>query len=321
MRLIAVVLLLLSGVAFARGPEWRWNLPAGIAPPPVPADNPMSAAKVALGRRLFYEADLSVDGTMACAACHEQKRGFADGNRTRPGVHGDAGRRNVPGLANVAWLTPLTWADPRQQTLEAQLLVPILGDRPVEMGMKGREAEIATRLSGNACYRRMFRAAFPDQRGRIDMLTVAMALAAFERTLISFDSPYDRYRAGDEAAIPDVAKQGAAVFTRACANCHSGPHYTDGAFHRLEHPAADDRGLIEVTGKAEDLGAYRTPPLRNVALGAPYFHDGSAATLDAAIDRHGLGRIDKSAILSFLATLTDRTFLTNPDFALPDAGC
>ncbi|MFT3967506.1 MAG: cytochrome c peroxidase [Sphingobium sp.] len=318
-----LALLVLSGIAAARAPEWRWNLPEGIAPPPVPADNPMSAAKVELGRRLFYDADLSIDGTMACAACHEQKRGFADGNRTRAGVHGDPGRRNVPGLANVAWLAPLTWADPRQSTLEAQLLVPVLGDHPVEMGMKGQEAEIARRLARDPCYRRMFRAAFPERRGAIDMGTVARAVAAFERTLLSFGSPADQYRAGDAAALSGPARRGAALFEAACASCHAGPHYSDNAFHRIEPPTGEDRGLIEVTGRAEDAGAFRTPGLRNVALGAPYFHDGGAPDLAAAIDRHRLAVVpaDRDALVAFLQALTDPGFVTDPRFALPDRAC
>lgn len=309
MRFVILAALALSGAVAVRGAE-------GVAVPPVPADNVMSAAKVELGRRLFYDADLSADGTMACAACHEQKRGFADGNRTRPGVHGDPGRRNVPGLANLAWLTPLTWADPRQATLEAQMLVPVLGDHPVEMGMKGQEAEIARRLSRDPCYRRMFRAAFPERRGAIDMDSVAKAVAAFERTLISYGSPYDR------GALSDEAKRGGEVFARACASCHAGAQFSDGAFHRLE-PVGEDRGVGEVTGRAEDEGAFRTPPLRNVALGAPYFHDGRAPDLAAAIERHHLlvEAEEKVALVAFMEALTDRDFITDPRFALPDRAC
>lgn len=324
MRVWLVLLLLaLSGVAIARAPAWRWDVPLGVAPPPVPRDNPMTAEKVALGRLLFYDADLSVNGTMACAGCHEQRRGFADGNRTRPGVTGEAGRRNVPSLANVAWLSPLTWADPRQRTLEAQAAVPVLGDHPVEMGMKGQEAEIARRLDGNDCYRRAFRAAFPERQGRIDFASVTMALAAFERTMISYGSPYDRFRAGDAAALDAAARRGQGVFARACASCHAGPQFSDGAFHRLEPPPPGDRGLAEISGRAEDAGRFRTPGLRNVALGAPYFHDGSAADLGTAIDRHGvaLDAQERNALIAFLVSLTDHDFVTNPTLGLPPHRC
>ncbi len=255
--------------------------PEGVSPPPVPADNPATPAKVELGRRLFYEADLSIDGTMSCASCHSQKHGFADDNRTRPGVHGDPGRRNVQGLANVAWAPSLTWGDPRLDTLEKQVPVPVAGENPVEMGMAGKEAEIASRLGKDACYRRMFAKAFPAEHGAITLDTVARALAAFQRTLISFDAPYDRRRRGNRAAMTETALRGETLFAGRCASCHGGVHFTDFRFRALEPGKADarDRGLGEVTGRPEDDGKFRTPGLRNVALTGPYFHDGSAATL------------------------------------------
>ncbi|MGR6331018.1 cytochrome-c peroxidase [Sphingomonas sp. XXL09] len=296
---------------------WRWSQPAGVAAPTVPADNPMSAAKVALGRQLFYDADLSIDGTMSCASCHEQKHAFADGNPTRPGVHGDAGRRNVPGLANVAWLPVLTAADPRVTTLEAQAMIPISGLTPVEMGMHGSEQEIPRRLSRDTCYRRQFRAAFPDRRGRIDMTSVAMALASFERSLMSFDTPADR------GTLSPEARAGKAVFSRACASCHSGINFTDGHFHVILPVNMTDRGLAEATGRAEDEGRFRTPPLRNVAVTGPWFHDGSARTLRDAIVRHpiALDAADTNRLLAYLNALTDRGFIENPAFAYPDDPC
>jgi cytochrome c peroxidase len=150
-------------IAASTSSYWGWHLPDGMEPPSAPTDNPMSAAKVELGRHLFYDADLSANGTLACAGCHEQKRGFADGNATRPGVHGDPGRRNVPGLANVGWMTHLTLADPRIDTLEAQALVPLFGEHPVEMGMKGLEAELPRRLGTNTCYTTMSSGPFPNR--------------------------------------------------------------------------------------------------------------------------------------------------------------
>jgi cytochrome c peroxidase len=301
----------------AGAPRWRWALPAGVAPPVVPAGNAMTAARVELGRRLFYDADLSANGTMACSACHEQRHAFADGNRTRPGVYGDPGRRNVPGLANVAWFGPLTWADPRITTLEMQVTVPVLGTHPIEMGMAGREAEIVTRLGRDPCYVRMFRTAFPKEGGAIHMGSVSKAIAAFERTLISFGSAYDR------GTMPDAAQRGATLFRQACASCHAGQQFTDGAFHRLEAPMQADRGLGEITGRKADDGSFRTPGLRNVALTTPYFHDGSAAGLGDAIDRHRLsiaaaGRAD---LIAFLEALTDRDFVTDRRFTMPDRAC
>jgi cytochrome c peroxidase len=320
--------LALAGLALAgaAAPQWRWHLPRDRPRPAVPTDNAMSAAKVELGRRLFYDADLSIDGTMSCATCHEQKHGFTDGNRAHPGVHGDPGRRNIPGLANVAWRTNLTWADPTTRTLEAQAATPIAGDEPVEMGMKGAEAELPRRLGRDSCYRRMFAAAFPEKDGRIAMATVAAALAAFERTLISLDAPYDRWRRGDRTAMTPTAVAGEPVFRARCAGCHSGADFTDDAFHRLEAPppAASDRGLGEKTGDPADDGKFRTASLRNVAVGAPYFHDGAAPTLRDAIRRHralSLTEPEIAALTAFLAGLTDEAFLTDKRFAYPDRAC
>lgn len=303
--------------------NWDWALPAGIAPPPVPADNPMSAAKVALGRRLFHDADLSIDGTMSCATCHSQRHGFADDNRTRPGVDGSPGRRNVPGLVNIAWATPLTWADPRLTTLEAQMLVPVLGDHPVEMGMKGKEAEIARRLSADACYGKMFTAVFPESGGRIDMANIARAMAAFERTMISFDTPFDKAGRGG-APLSAQAQRGAKVFfgEAGCAACHSGLNFTDYRFHRLT--ASIDPGLNEVSGRTDDLNRFRTPGLRNVALTAPYLHDGSAATLADALRAHGVKAVKighVTDIIAFLETLTDASFVADRRYAYPEAAC
>lgn len=309
----------LLGAAFARAPSWEW--PTSVAPR-VPRDNPMSPAKVELGRRLFYDADLSIDGTMACSTCHEQHRGFADGNRTHAGVHGEPARRNVPGLANVAWLPSFTWGDPRIRSLETQVLVPVLGGEPVEMGMKGQEREIAARLSRGDCYRIMFQTAFPETRGRIDMPAVAKALAAFERTLISYDALYDRARNGGAPLAP-LIRQGETVFRRDCSTCHAGPNFTDGQFHKVGAWKPADRGLGEVTGHQSDDGRFRTPGLRNVAVTGPYLHDGSASTIEDAIKYHAAlrGQGELPALLAFLATLTDEGFLKDPRFSLPATAC
>jgi cytochrome c peroxidase len=312
--------------AFAQ-PSWHWDLPAGVTPPPVPADNPMSVAKVELGRRLFYDADLSVDGTLACANCHTQHRAFTESNATHPGVKGVAGRRNAMMLGNAAYLSSLTWGDPTQRSLEAQVLTPVMGEHPVEMGMKGQEAELVRRLSANACYRRQFSEAFPGEMGAIDISHVAKALAAFERTLVSFGSAYDR------GALDDAARRGQGVFAQSgCGRCHVGRLFTDGdaadplsAFHRIEPEHGGDAGLAEITGNAEDAGRFRTPSLRNVALSPPYLHDGSAKTLPDAIRRHeqasGLTEADMADLVAFLGSLTDRAFVTDPKFGLPKTRC
>ncbi len=313
--------------ATAGGGSAQW--PAGVSAPPIPADNPTTPAKVALGRRLFHDADLSIDGTMSCASCHEQHRAFAHSSRTRPGVTDEPGRRNVPGLANVAWARTLTWADSRLTTLEAQVAVPILGDHPVEMGMKDNEAEIPKRLSADPCYISMFEDAFPELGGHIDMVTVARALAAFQRTMTSYDTPYDHFRAGRRDALSPLARKGITLFEAHCASCHTGPNFSDGRYHRLADPAPNgggDLGLGEVTGRLDDNGRFRTPNLRNVGLTAPYLHDGSADTLADAITRHGqavpdLRPREEAAVIAMLEGLTDRRFVTDPRFAYPDKLC
>lgn len=325
---IAGMAVAIFTIAAARPAEWRWNLPSSIAPPPIPANNPITAAKVELGRRLFYDADLSINGTMSCATCHEQKHGFADNNATRPGVHGDPGRRNVPGLANVGYATRLTWADPRLTTLEVQVAVPVLGEQPVEMGMAGKEAEIQRRLGRDGCYVRMFATAFPERGGKIDMQSIAMALAAFQRTMIAFDTPFDRFKRGRKDAISPQAQRGFTIFQGrgGCASCHYGPNFSDNSYHALDAQQSKiDRGLGEVTGATIDYGKFRTPSLRNVALTAPYMHDGSVPTLDAALRRHTTGTIlserDRSNLMMFLGELTDQRFLNDARFALPSKAC
>ncbi len=231
----------------------------------------------------------------------------------------------MPGLANVAWAKRLTWADPRVRTLEAQVRIPVLGTAPIEMGMRGQEGAIAERLGRDACYVRMFADAFPEAGGRIDMDRVAMALAAFQRTLVSDRSPYDRWRAGDRSALSGTEKSGARVFASQCASCHSGPDFSDSRYHAIG-PAGGDRGLAEITGRAADEGRFRTPGLRNVALTDPYLHDddGSARSIEQALTRHdriGIDPESRGAVAAFLRTLSDRAFVTDPRYALPQAAC
>jgi cytochrome c peroxidase len=320
--------------------------PAAGLEAPFPKNNPPTPIKVELGRRLFYDGDLSWDGTMSCATCHEQKRGFADPSKTRPGFDGQPGERNIQTLANVGWFNSLTWGGPQVDTLEHQALIPIEGLVPVEMGFAGRpEGALPQRLKDQACYPQLFRAAFPERNGEVSMDTIVMALSAFQRSLVSLDAPYDRYRRGEASAISDQAKRGEALFRdKQCASCHAGIHFTDAAlpgrkavdaFHLLAMPASGkDMGLQRITQKREDAGKFRTPSLRNVALSAPYMHDGEVATLADAIRHHYAmpGQTDPrltvlvndteiADLVAFLGTLTDETFIRNPAFALPKPGC
>ncbi|HEY7800538.1 MAG TPA: cytochrome-c peroxidase, partial [Hyphomonadaceae bacterium] len=227
---LAAALIATACAALAPAPkEDAW--PAANLAPPHPADNPPTPIKIELGRRLFYDGDLSFTGVMSCATCHEQKRGFTDPNKTRPGVFNDPGERNIQTLANLAWLNSLTWGGPQVDTLEHQALIPIEGLVPVEMGFhRAPEGALPARLRDQSCYPQLFAAAFPEKNGEISMDTITMALAAFQRSLVSLDSPYDRYRRGDTSAISDQAKRGEALFnSKQCSSCHAGAHFTDAA--------------------------------------------------------------------------------------------
>jgi cytochrome c peroxidase len=337
--------------AAATGWDWQRDaaLPAWAPPPAVPADNPMSLAKVALGRRLFHDARLSADGRMSCATCHRQDRAFADPRRVALGVDGSAGLLNPPSVANAGYLSVLTWANPGQTRLEEQTLIPLFSQHPVEMGMAGREAELFAAIANDPAYPAQFRAAFPERDGAITLETLTKALAAFQRGITSFRSPYDRYRWGGERdAISPAAKRGEALFfgeRLECYHCHGGPTFTDTLAHAwLPQPergfhdtgVAATGGIGEQTGDPTRRGAFRTPSLRNVALTAPYMHDGSLPTLDAVIrhyERGGLRRgphtspllrgfrltaRERADLVAFLDSLTDPHLLTDPRWAPPD---
>lgn len=265
---------------------------AGLdGPAPVPEDNPMSAAKVELGRHLFYDSRLSRDGTIACASCHDQARGFTDGRALAVGIDDTAGIRNVPGLANVGYFPVLTWGNPHMTSLEFQSLIPLFGDNPDEMGSNGREDDIFARLAGDPYYAKAFPEVFPE-RPAIDLFTVTRALGAFERSLISLDSPYDRFKYwGEEDALSEAAKRGEQLFFDhrfECYHCHVGVLFTDnlqttrsalretgnhntGLYNIDGDGAYPPRatGFYEFTGDPSDMGRFRTPSLRNVGVTAP----------------------------------------------------
>ncbi|WP_253341710.1 cytochrome-c peroxidase [Sphingobium sp. OAS761] len=326
------LLALGASVGITGLPAWRWQgLPGTVSAPAVPADNPMSAVKVALGRRLFYDRALSRDGSMACADCHQQARGFSDGQTTHMGVSGEIGIRNVPGLANVAWRPALTWTEAGISSLEEQALIPMTGTAPVEMGMDGREAELVRRINADPCYRRLFALAFPRNGADASAGKVAMALGAFQRTMISFDSRADRYIGGDRSALSPMAVRGLAQFrTAGCAQCHQGRDFTDAKLHYVGTAAPSEADGSGYGGKPPPPGfvpppdSFRTPSLRNVAVTGPWLHDGKASTLDEAIRRHAashLPGIDMDALLAFLDSLTDRAFLTAGHLTKPSAAC
>jgi len=276
----------------AIGPAIQIDAPLGL--PPVPA--PVTAAAVALGRKLFFDPKLSADSTVSCASCHDPARAFADGQRFSSGVGKQQGRRNAPTVLNAVYAAAQFW-DGRAKTLEEQAAGPIAN--PVEMNLP--HGECVDRLARDASYPAMFAKAFGDPA--ISMGRVQKAIAAFERTMVSGNSPFDRYfYGGDKSAMPESAVRGMAIFMDRergnCATCHlAGPQsalFTDGLFHNLGaglSPEGEltDLGRFETTKIETDKGAFRTPSLRNVALTAPYMHDGSLKTLRAVVDFYAGG--------------------------------
>ncbi len=298
-------------------------------------DIQVQKVKIELGRRLFYDADLSINGTMSCATCHEQRRAFTDSNQAHPGALGDPGKRNIPGLANVGLYKNLTWAHNHLSGLAQQALAPIRGTDPIEMGMNGHEDEIAKRLGQNSCYQKLFSIAFSEEKGAISLDTVSKALESFEKTLISNNSLYDQKMRAKHPLPTKEAREGKKLFFGAakCNTCHTAPLFSDDDFHQIQpkeqtqNPQFKDYGLSEVTGNLKDKNFFRTPSLRNAVLTAPYWHDGSTKTLTEAIRNHAvktnqtLSAEEVNKLIAFIKTLTDTAFISNPKFAKPNKEC
>lgn len=313
----------------------------------VPADNPTTVAGVKLGRYLFYEKALSAGNKLSCESCHEQKLAFTDGRRVSPGVDGSFTSRNAMSLANLLWVRNFFW-DGRSSSLEDQAQFPLTD--PHEMGQSLSES--VKKLSGNTMYPPLFEQAFGT--GKITETNILKALAQFDRTLISAGSDYDKYLAGaykptaqelrglalfENAPDPATGKRGAN-----CAHCHGTPKMYKELFHNngLDKVPADP-GREKLTGQDTDRGRFRVPTLRNIALTAPYMHDGRFATLEEVLDHYSdhiqqspslssflqgisndrqgatlaLKAEEKKDIIAFLHMLTDSSFINNPAFSNP----
>jgi cytochrome c peroxidase len=329
--------------------EHQVGFPADLYARSIPADNPQTPAKIALGQALFVEQRLSADNLQHCEGCHNYAVGFTDQKRTSVGIDKQTGRRNAPTILNAMFNTSLFW-DGRAATLEQQAKSPILN--PIEMGMKSPD-EVVAKIQAMPQYREAFERVFGRE---VNFDDIARALASYERTQFSFDSPFDHYVAGENDAIDESAKRGWKIFNGAgrCVSCHvwsrERPLFNDGRFHNvgvsagaaLMHNAsaigagredstnldrlATDSGMSDlgrylVTRKPADIGAFRTPDLRNLLVTQPYFHDGSAATLwdvvahfnrggtrnpylDSAMVPLDLSKADEDDLVAFLATLT-----------------
>jgi cytochrome c peroxidase len=345
-----------------------WRLPKGFPKPAVPPDNPMTAEKVELGRHLFYDKRLSGNGTQACASCHRQEMAFANNEPLSAGSTGERGIRRVMSLVNVAYTGALTWSNPGLKRIEEQALVPMFGSHPVELGLD-RDNRFLKVIAADTIYKKLFAVAFPGEKEPVTLGNTTKAIACFERTIVSGDSPYDRYHfQGDENAVSEVAKRGEELFFSrqlACFHCHGGFNFSDAtvtareperliAFHNtglynVPGPTSYPKpnvGIYEHTQRPEDMGKFKAPSLRNVALRAPYMHDGSIPTLEAVLDHYaaggrtiaggphaGVGRNnpnkdnliagfelaaqDRKAVAEFLRSLTDTTVATNPEFSDP----
>jgi cytochrome c peroxidase len=335
MRLVGALLVLAGCGAPESAPELPAQSvlarPQGFPELVTPEGNVPTAERVELGRSLFYDERLSRSGDVACASCHLQANAFADPHPQSLGVEGRTGTRNASALINEAWGKSFFW-DGRAATLELQAVQPI--ENPLELDET--LDEVALRLNEDAPMVAAFQRAYaapplPE--------TIPRALASFVRSLISGHSPYDAFKAGDMTALSEQQQRGEAVFNGErgeCFHCHVGYNLTSQGYRNDGIAAGDpDSGRFELTHKESDRGKFKTPTLRNIAVTAPYMHDGSLATLEAVVEQYdaggrghantdpliqplGLNATEKADLVAFLRALTDDEFLLNPAFADPD---
>lgn len=261
---------------------------------PEPQDNPTTPAKVELGKALFFDPRLSGNGTVSCASCHNPALGWSDGLKTGIGINGTVLGRATPTIVNVGYNTQFMW-DGRKKSLEDQALGPM--KTPEEM--RTDFASTVRLLNSIDGYVEMFAKAFPGEA--IGEETIAKAIASFERTVVSKDSRFDRWLAGDRQALTVQEWRGYQVFVDPnrgnCAKCHAGSNFTDNGYHNIglkQAEGAVDEGRFKIRAVASMKGAFKTPTLRDIALTVPYFHDGSAATLMDVVEHYDRGGDDKS---------------------------
>ncbi|MDK9777693.1 MULTISPECIES: methanobactin export MATE transporter MbnM [unclassified Vibrio] len=287
--------------------EFGFDFQTGSLPPPKePADNPATEEKFQLGRHLFYDKKLSGNQTMSCESCHQQALAFSDGVKVPTGSTGEVLHRNSQTLTNIAYNASYTWANPILKEIEQQLVIPLFGEFPVEMGINdANREEILNRFRRETAYQNMFNAAFPNEQDAVTFPNVIKALAVFNRALISKDSDFDR------GTMSSSAMRGQDLFNSEkmeCFHCHNGFNFSDSTLHddsvfvsrpffntglynidgKGSYPIADN-SLFTVTQDPKDKGKFRPPTLRNIAYTAPYMHDGSIATLGEVLDFYANG--------------------------------
>ncbi len=320
---------------------FQWDLPFWFAEPKVPADNPMSYEKIELGRLLFYDTRMSGNQEFSCSSCHEQSLAFTDGRARSIGSTGDVHPRGSMSLANIAYAPTLNWANDVVVTLEEQAMGPMFGENPIELGLLGREDELFARLAAAPIYQRMFEEAFPGEATPISLASIVRSLASFQRTLISANSPYDRWLWLGQDTLNDSALRGVNLLlplpsTTECGHCHSGTNFTaaredDGSVFGSRPPffntglynlrcsdfmlpevsgtgtgcyPPSNVGLYEVSGFKEDMGKFKAPTWRNICVTAPYMHDGSIETLDEVLDHYAAaGRTIESGEFAGIGSL------------------
>jgi cytochrome c peroxidase len=274
----------LAAMTAHAGDAYQWRLPRGFPEPAVPAGNPMSEAKVALGRTLFADTRLSGTGRYSCQSCHSPERAFTDGLPRSRGASGELLPLNAPTLLNAAYAASLGWNDTRARTFEDQMRGPLFNEHPVELGLAGHESDLQRTLLGDPAMVAAFRAAFPGEPQPVSIDNTIRAVAAYLRTLLSASSPFDRYVfAGDHDALDAAQKRGMELFfsSRAgCSACHSGINFANAWVDR-DHASATP--VFADTGTGQPV---RVATLRNLATTAPYMHDGRFATLDAVLQNY-----------------------------------
>jgi cytochrome c peroxidase len=274
------------------GPQKIGNLPPVLVPP----DNPQTALKISLGKQLYFDTRLSQDNTISCATCHSPALGWSDAGPTSEGINGQRGGRRAPPVSNAAYL-PLQFWDGRAPSLEEQAKGPIAN--PIEMG-NTHDVMIRT-VDHIPGYVEEFKTVFGTDQITLDQ--VAQAIAAYERTVVTTDSPFDRYVRGDDHALTPLEKKGLEVFNGKghCTACHWGGNFTDGRFHNLgiKPPASGkaDIGRYEITKNDQDMGAFKTPTVRDAAKRPPYLHDGTEKSLESLVDFYDRGGDVRSATL------------------------
>ena len=256
--------------------------PAGLPPVSHPKDNPSTAEKISLGQQLYFDGRLSADNKVSCASCHDPAKGFSNGEQFATGVEGKKGGRNSPTIINAAYGKLQFW-DGRAKSLEDQAMGPV--QNPIEMKMS--LDDVVKKLNAIEGYKKQFQQVFGTD---VTSDGMAKAIAAYERTVLSGDAPFDKFKAGDKAALSESAARGLKLFTGKanCTACHAGASFTDNSFHNVGVPGSDE-GRAAINKSSGDKGAFKTPTLREIARSAPYMHDGSMKTLEEVVAHYNKG--------------------------------